>query len=113
MITRGDKDMGTDVTATATSSIFQKIAFTTGLPLIIVEAGFIILAIFLIIIFVIRVTTALRIRKEIISLNFKVGYIARLLRDELNPPAKIKAPESMETEAEAEKEEPIKEEWKL
>jgi hypothetical protein len=103
--------MGTDLPATATDSIFQKIAIVTGFPLIIVEVGFILLAVFVILMFIIRLSTSLRIRKEIISLNFKVGYIARLLRDELNPPVEIKETEFKETEGE--KEEAIKEEWKF
>ena len=60
------------------ASIFEKIAQSLGLTPLAVEISFIILTMIVILIVFIFLFTALRIRKEMISLNFKLGYIARL-----------------------------------
>jgi hypothetical protein len=99
-----------------TASIFEKIAQSLVLSPMVVEISFIILAMILILIVFIFLFTALRIRKEMISLNFKLGYIARLLKREIEGPAISPGPtESTEPETKKEppKEEPYKEEWKF
>ena len=102
--------MDTVMTVPVTASVFEKIAAATGLPQIAVELGFIILALVLILITIMMVLSILRIRKEIISLNYRIGYIARLLKREIEEaafetqPAKKKAAEEKET---------YKEEWKF
>jgi hypothetical protein len=97
-------------------SIFEKIAQSLGLPPMVVEIGFIILTMIIILIVFIFLFTALRIRKEMISLNFKLGYIARLLKREIEgpeiSPGPTKSPE-LKTKKEPPKEEPYKEEWKF
>lgn len=97
-------------------SIFEKIAQSLGLPPMVVEISFIILAMIIILIVFIFLFTALRIRKEMISLNFKLGYIARLLKREIEEPAIIPEPTMSpepEIKKEPPKEEPYKEEWKF
>ena len=99
-----------DTTLLETSSIFQKIAISTGLPLFVVEVGGIILTIILILAAILMVSATLRIKKEMISLNFKIGYMARLLKRELEGSAQKK--ETHKTK-ETEKEENFKEHWKF
>ena len=99
-----------DTTLLETSSIFQMIAISTGLPLIVVEVGGIILTIILILAAILMVSATLRIKKEMISLNFKIGYMARLLKRELDGSAKKKVADETK---EPEKEETYKEEWKF
>ena len=102
--------MDTVMTVPVTASVFEKIATATGLPQMAVEIGFIILALVLILITIIVVLSILRIRKEIIRLNYRIGFIARLLKREIEEatfetqPAKKK---------EAEEKETYKEEWKF
>jgi hypothetical protein len=102
--------METEMTVPVTASVFEKIATATGLPQIAVEISFIILALVLILITIMMVLSILRIRKEIISLNYRIGYIARMLKREIEEaafetqPAKRKGAEEKET---------YKEEWKF
>jgi len=102
--------METEMTVPVTASVFEKIAAATGLPQIAVEIGFIILALVLILITIMMVLSILRIRKEIISLNYRIGYIARLLKREIEESA-------FETQTarkkETEEKETYKEEWKF
>ena len=82
----------------------------------VVEISFIILTMIIILIVFVFLFTALRIRKEMISLNFKLGYIARLLKREIEGPAISPGPTKIpkpETKKEPPKEEPYKEEWKF
>ena len=114
--------MGSEITAGEAASIFEKIAQSLGMPSIVVEIGFIILTMIIILIVLVFLFTILRIRKEMISLNFKLGYIARLLKREIEGPATTpgpaispepsKSPEP-ETREKPAKEEPYKEEWKF
>ena len=102
--------METEMTVPVTASVFEKIATATGLPQIAVEVCFIILALVIILITIMIVLSILRIRKEIITLNYKIGYIARLLKREIEEAA-------FETQKakkkEAEEKETYKEEWKF
>ena len=108
--------MGSEFTAGEAASIFEKIAQSLGLPPFVVEISFIILTMIVILIVFIFLFTTLRIRKEMISLNFKLGYIARLLKREIEGPAISPEPKispEPETKKEPAKEEPYKEEWKF
>jgi hypothetical protein len=102
--------MGTEMTVPVTASIFEKIAAATGLPPIAVEVGFIILTLILILITIMMVLSILRIRKEIINLNYRIGYIARLLKREIEEAAFETQPAKKK---EAEEKEIYKEEWKF
>ena len=102
--------METEMTVPVTASVFKKIATAAGLPQIAVEVGFIILAFILILITIMVVLSILRIRKEIISLNYKIGYIARLLKREIEEAAFEKQPAKNKEAAEKETH---KEEWKF
>ena len=116
--------MGSEVTAgdaaaeaaVDAASIFEKIAQSLGLPPMVVEISFIILTMIIILIVFIFLFTALRIRKEMISLNFKLGYIASLLKREIEGPAISPGPTKSrepKTKKEPPKEEPHNEEWKF
>ena len=85
--------MATEMTVAETSSIFQEIAMATGLPSLAVEVGFIVLALIIILLIIMVVSAILRIRKEMISLNFKISYIARLLKRQIEGAALKKEPE--------------------
>ena len=102
--------MGSEITAGETASIFEKIAQSLGLPPFIVEFSFIILTMIIILMVLVFLFTTLRIRKEMISLNFKLGYIARLLKREIEGPAISPEPEAKKEQP---KEEPYNEEWKF
>ncbi len=102
--------------AVEAASIFDKIAQSLGLTPLVVEISFIVLTIIIILIVFVFLFTALRIRKEIISLNFKLGYIARLLKREIEGPAISPEPTTSpepEIKKEPSKEEPYQEEWKF
>ena len=102
--------METEMTVAVTASVFEKIANATGLPQIAVEVGFVILALVLILITIMVVLSILRIRKEIISLNYRIGYIARLLKREIEEAAfETQTAKKRETE----EKENYKEEWKF
>ena len=103
-------------TAVEAASIFEKIAQSLGLTPLVVELSFIILTMITILIVFVFLFAALRIRKEIISLNFKLGYIARLLKREIEGPAISPEPTispEPEIKKEPSKEEPFQEEWKF
>ena len=103
-------------TVVGTASIFEKIAQSLELTPLVVEISFIILTMIIILIVFVFLFTALRIRKEIISLNFKLGYIARLLKREIEGPAISPEPTPTpepEIKKEPSKEEPYTEEWKF
>jgi hypothetical protein len=102
--------MGSEITAGEGVGIFEKIAQSLGLSPFVVEIGFILLTMIIILIVFVFLFTALRIRKEMIRLNFKLGYIALLLKREIEGPAK--SPESR-TPEKPPREEPYKEEWKF
>lgn len=102
--------MGSESAAGETASIFDKIAVSLGLSPFFVEISFIILAMIVILIVIVFLFAILRMRKEIISLNFKLGYIARLLKREIEGPPPGPEPEEKK---EAEKEDSFKEEWKF
>ena len=98
------------------ASIFEKIAQSLGLTPMVIELSFIILTMITILIVFVFLFTALRIRKEMISLNFKLGYIARLLKREIEGPANSPEPTispEPEIKKEPPKEEPYQEEWKF
>ena len=82
----------------------------------VVELSFIILIMITILIVFIFLFAVLRIRKEMISLNFKLGYIARLLKREIEGPAISPEPTTSpqpEIKKEPPKDEPYQEEWKF
>ena len=102
--------------AVGAASIFEKIAQSLGLTPMVIELSFIILTMIAILIVFVFLFTALRIRKEMISLNFKLGYIARLLKREIEGPANSPEPTispEPEIKKEPPKEEPYQEEWKF
>lgn len=108
--------MESEITAGEAASLFEKIARSLGLSPFAVEISFIILTMIVILIVFVFLFTALRIRKEMISLNFKLGYIARLLKREIEGPAISPEPTispETRTKKEPPKEEPYKEEWKF
>jgi hypothetical protein len=102
--------MGSENTVPEAASIFEKIAMSLGMPPLTVEISFIILTMIIFLVVIVLVFAILRIRKEMISLNFKLGYIARLLKREIEGPAITQEPEQKK---EPDKEESFKEEWKF
>ena len=102
--------MGSENTIAEAVSIFDKIAGSLGVSPFIVEICFIILMMVIILIVMVFLFAILRIRKEMISLNFKLGYIARLLKREIEGPSPGPEPEEKK---EPQKEEGFKEEWKF
>jgi len=67
------------MTLSETTTIFQKIAVSIGLPSIAVEVGFLLLLAALLLIIILVALAVLRVRKEIIRMNYIATYIARLL----------------------------------
>lgn len=64
---------------TEVPTIFDKIAASTGLPSLAVEAGFLVIAISMVLVMIFIVLAIIRIRKEMIKANAALSYIARLL----------------------------------
>ena len=75
--------MEPETTVSQATSILDKIAISLGWPPLAVEICFIILTMIIILVIFIVVFAILRIRKEMISLNFKLGYIARMVKREI------------------------------
>lgn len=59
--------------------IIQKIAEFTGLPLIIIETGFLLLLTFIFVILVLLILAIFRIKNEIIKVSYATNYITRLI----------------------------------
>ena len=59
--------------------IIQKIAEFTGLPLLIVETGFLLVLTFIFVILVLLVLAIFRIKNEIIKMSYTTNYITRLI----------------------------------
>jgi hypothetical protein len=59
--------------------IIQKIAEFTGLPLLIVETGFLLLLTLIFVILVLLVLAIFRIKNEIIKVSYTTNYITRLI----------------------------------
>lgn len=102
--------MGSESTIGEAVNIFDKIAGSLGVSPFLIEVGFSILVMIVILIVVVFLFAILRIRKEMISLNFKLGYIARLLKREIEGPPPGPAPEEKK---EPQKEAGFEEEWKF
>jgi hypothetical protein len=62
-----------------TTNIFQKIALSTGLSSLAVEVGFLLVAMFLILVAILVVLAILKIRKEMVRMSKTANYIAGLL----------------------------------
>jgi Sec-independent protein translocase protein TatA len=104
--------------ASETTTIFQKLAAATGLSPGEVEIGLVVLFALLIVVIIYVVLAISRIRKEIISLNFAIRYLVRLLKQEIEGAATDRKKVSEKTEEKAPIEETKKEvdsdkEWKL
>jgi hypothetical protein len=102
--------MGSQSTIGEAASIFDKIAGSLGLSPFAVEICFFILMMIIILIVLVFLFAILRVRKEMISLNFKLGYIARLLKREIEGPPPGPKPEKKK---EPEKKDGFTEEWKF
>ena len=59
--------------------IIQKIAEITGLPLLIIETGFLLLLTFIFVILVLLVLAIFRIKNEIIKVSYTTNYMTRLI----------------------------------
>ena len=59
--------------------IIQKIAEFTGFPMLIIEAGFLLLLTFAFVVLVLLVLAIFRIRTEIIKMSYATNYITRLI----------------------------------
>lgn len=59
--------------------IIQKIAEITGLPLLIIETGFLLLLTFVFVILVLLVLAIFRIKNEIIKMSYTTNYMTRLI----------------------------------
>ena len=59
--------------------MIQKIAEFTGLPLLLVEAGFLLLLTIIFVIMVLLVLAIFRIKNEIIKISYTTNYITRLI----------------------------------
>ena len=103
--------MGSENTVGEAVSIFDKIAGSLGVSPFVVEICFIILMMIIILVVMVFLFATLRIRKEMISLNFKLGYIARLLKREIEGP--LPGGPAPEEKKAPEKEDGFKEEWKF
>ena len=64
---------------TKVPTIIDKIAASTGLPSLAVEAGFLVIAISMVLVMIFIVLAIIRIRKEMIKANAALSYITRLL----------------------------------
>jgi hypothetical protein len=102
--------MGSETTAAQATSILDKLAMSLGWPPLAVEICVIILTMIIILVIFIVVFAILRIRREMISLNFKLGYIARMVKREIEGAEIKKTPEVEHPPAEADS---FKEEWKF
>lgn len=73
------------------SSLFQAMATSLGLPSEVIEVAFIVLFI-IILLFLIFVPIAMvGIRKELSGINWKLGYIARFIKREMEEQKKVEA----------------------
>ena len=102
--------MGSQTTVSQTASIFDKIAMSMGWPPLAVEICLIILTMIILLVIFIVVFAILRIRREMISLNFKLGYIARMIKHEIEGSEMKRTPEIEQKYPEVD---PLKEEWKF
>lgn len=59
--------------------IIHKIADLTGLPLLVVEAGFLLLLTFVFVILVLLVLAIFRIKNEIVKVSYATNYMTRLI----------------------------------
>jgi hypothetical protein len=59
--------------------IIQKLAEFTGLPLIVIETGFLLLLTFIFVILVLLVLAIFRIKNEIVKVSYATNYITRLI----------------------------------
>ena len=60
-------------------AIIHKIAEFTGLPLLAVEAGFLLLLTFIFVVLVLLVLAIFRIKNEILKISYTTNYIVRLI----------------------------------
>lgn len=102
--------MGSETTVSQATSIFEKIAMSLGWSSLAVEICFIIFTMIIILVIFIVVFAILRIRKEMISLNYKLGYIARLVNRGIEGSKIKRTTESTQKPSEAE---PFNDEWKF
>jgi len=102
--------MGSENTVGEAVSIFEKIAGSLGVSPFVVEICFIILMMIIILVVMIFLFAILRLRKEMISLNFKLGYIARMVKREIEESEIKRTPE---IEQKPQKVDSFKEEWKF
>ncbi len=102
--------MGSETTVSQATSILDKIAMSLGWPPLAVEICFIILTMIILLVIFIVVFAILRIRKEMISLNFKLGYIARMVKREIEESEIKRTPEIEQKPQEVDA---FKEEWKF
>ena len=102
--------MGSETTVSQATTILDKIAMSLGWPPLAVEIFFIILTVIIVLVIFIVLFAILRIRKELIRLNFKLGYIARMVKREIEGSEMKKTPEIRQTPQEVDA---FKEEWKF
>jgi hypothetical protein len=102
--------MEPETTASQATSILEEIAISLGWPPLAVEICFIIFTMVIILVIFIVVFAILRIRKELISLNFKLGYIARMVKREIEGSEVKRTTEVAQKPPEVDS---FKEEWKF
>ena len=95
--------METGMTAAGTGGIFKNISLATGLPPIAVEMCFIVLGLIFLLVTITVVFAIFRIRREMISLNFKIIYIGRLIEQAVKGP---QMPEAAKRSAKAQPRKP-------
>jgi hypothetical protein len=82
-------------TAEVTAGLIGQIAHSLGYPVIVIESLFFGFLIVLLLAVVFAVMAIFRIRKEMISLNFKIAYIGRLIEQAVKGPRLSKAAEEV------------------
>ena len=83
----GRKKMPETQTAEAAVGLIAQIAESLGYPAIIIELIIVGFLIILLLVVVFAVLAIFRIRKELISLNFKIVYIGRLIEQAVKKPS--------------------------
>jgi hypothetical protein len=73
------------------TNFFQAISMSLGLPSEVIEIAFILFFIILLLFLIFVPITMVSIRKELSGINWKLGYIARFLKREMEEQKKMEA----------------------
>ena len=73
------------------TNFFQAISMSLGLPSEVIEIAFILFFIILLLFLIFVPITMVSIRKELSGINWKLGYIARFIKREMEEQKKMEA----------------------